>query len=81
MLRAVPTGRSFFGCGTTTVIPPFLNLWWEPLTLTSSKPSALRRLTISRLLRGIHNYIHTSSIRRNLTAPRLPLNLTTLKHD
>ena len=59
MLRAVPSGRSFFGWGTTTVIAPFLNLWCDPLMLTNSKPSALRRLTMSRLLRSILNYMHT----------------------
>ena len=62
MLRAVPSGKSFFGCGTTTTIPPFLNLWCEPLTLTSLKPSALRRLTISWLLRGMRNNIHTPAV-------------------
>ena len=62
MLRAVPSGKSFFGCGTTTTIPPFLNLWCEPLTLTSLKPSALRRLTISWLLRGMRNNIHTAAV-------------------
>ena len=59
MLRAVPEGKSFFGCGTTTVIAPFLNLWCDPLTLTSSNPSALRRLTMSRPVRNMRNYIHT----------------------
>lgn len=68
MLRAVPSGRSFFGWGTTTVILPFLNLWCDPFTLTSSKPSALRRLTISRLLRGMRNYIHTKGAQRNVPA-------------
>ena len=66
MLLAVPSGRSFLGCGTTTVIGPFLNLWCDPLMLTSSKPSALRRLTMSRLLRSIHKYIHTTGIQRNM---------------
>ena len=66
MLRAVPSGRSFFGCGTTTVIGPFLNLWCDPLMLTSSKPSALRRWTMSRLLRSMHKYIHTIGIQRNM---------------
>ena len=55
MLLAVPRGRSFFGWGTTTVIAPFLNLWCDPLMLTGSKPSALRRLTMSRLLRSMRN--------------------------
>ena len=59
MPRAVPRGRSFFGCGTTTVIVPLVNLWCDPRVFTSSKPSALRRLTMSRLLRSMRNYIHT----------------------
>ena len=70
MLRAVPRGRSFFGWGTTTMIVPFLNLWCDPLTLTSSKPSASRRLTMSRLLRSMRNYIHTVDIGHNGQAAR-----------
>ena len=61
MFRAVPSGRSFFGWGTITVIAPFRNLWCDPLMFTNSKPSAFRRLTMSRLLRSMRNYIHTAA--------------------
>ncbi len=69
MLRAVPKGKSFFGCGTTMVIVPFLNLWCDPLTLTNSNRSALRRLTMSRQLRNMRNYIHTTTSEATHTIP------------
>ena len=59
MLRAVPFGRSFFGCGTITVLSPLRNFWCEPLAEINSNPSAFRRLIICLLFRSIHNYIHT----------------------
>ena len=75
MLRAVPRGRSFFGWGTTTVIAPFLNLWGDPLILTSSKPSAFGRLTMSRLLRSMRNYIHTIDVEPHWQVVRLDRDL------
>ena len=62
MLRAVPFGRSFFGCGTMTVLSPLRNLWCDPLIEISSKPSALSRLTILLLSRSMCIYIHIIAV-------------------
>jgi hypothetical protein len=53
MERAVPSGKSFLGCGTITMTPSLLNLWCDPLLETNAKPSAKRRLTIFLLSRSI----------------------------
>ncbi len=45
-------------CGATTVMAPFLNFWCGPLMLTNSKPSALSRLMMARLLRTMRKYMH-----------------------
>lgn len=80
MLRAVPSGRSFFGCGTITVTGPFLDLWCDPLMLTSLKPSASIRLTMSRLLRIMRNYIHTTGLPRNVSDAGRDQSMATLFH-
>src|ERR1035441_8271338 len=60
MLRSVPMGRSFFGCGTVTA-PGFsgcLNLIWLPSKCALRHPSDSSLRTISALFMCviIHNY-------------------------
>src|SRR5262249_47045498 len=41
---------SFFGCGKTRVLPPFLKTWWEPRTRRRTQPSRSSRRLMSWLL-------------------------------
>jgi hypothetical protein len=55
--RAVPIGRSFFGCGTVTRAFPFTYWWCDPAVALSTHPSRLRRWMILRLSRSIMRMI------------------------